>query len=259
MQPTPLRDTDLAAVPGVAHGFFSRAGGVSRGLYAGLNCGLGSRDDATDVAENRRRALACLDAEAAHLLTLHQIHSADVVRVTEPWPDGPPPRGDALVTTEPGIALGVLAADCAPVLLAAGDGSVVGAAHAGWRGAVGGVLEAVVEAMREAGAGPIVAAVGPCIGPASYQVGDEFRDRFLAEDADNRRFFAFPDGPASRPYFDLAGYVVGRLCRLGVSAAAVGGDTCAEAERFYSYRRSLHRGEGDYGRNLSAILRRHRP
>ena len=254
--PSPLKEPGLAAVPGIAHGFFTREGGVSGGIYAGLNCGFGSRDRADHVAENRRRARRRLDPGAAHLLTLHQVHGADVIAVETPWPDGAAPRADAMVTTRPGIALGVLAADCAPVLLAAGDGAVIGAAHAGWRGALGGVLDAVVGALRAAGGRDLVAAVGPCIGPASYQVGPEFRAEFLADDALNDRFFtAAPDGGA-KPLFDLAGYVAARLGRLGVAVATLGGDTCAEAERFFSYRRSGHRGEGDYGRNLSAIVRR---
>ena len=253
--PSGLTDRALAGVPGIAHGFFTREGGVSEGIHAGLNCGFGSRDRADHVAENRRRARRCLDPAADHLLTVHQVHGRDVVTVDTPWPDGASPRADALVTTRPGIALGVLAADCAPVLLAAADGSVVGAAHAGWRGALGGVLAAVVAAMRDAGADGIVAAIGPCIGPASYQVGPEFRAQFLAEDAGNDRFFAVTAGADPRPLFDLAGYVAARLGDLGVAAASVGGDTCAEAGRFFSYRRACRRGEDDYGRNLSAIVR----
>ncbi len=253
--PTPVTEAGLAAVPGIAHGFFGRAGGVSGGIYAGLNAGFGSRDRAADVAENRRRARCGLDARAAHLVTLYQVHGRDVVRVEAPWPDGASPKADAMVTRQPGIALGVLAADCVPVLLAAGNGSVIGAAHAGWRGALGGVLEAVVAAMRADGAVDLRAAVGPCIARASYEVGAEFRQQFLAADPANDRFFAEPETGGGRPHFDLAGYVVARLAGLGVAVAATGGDTCAEEDRFFSYRRSCQRAEGDYGRNLSAIVR----
>ena len=248
---------ELAAVDGVAHGFFDRRGGVSRGLYASRNCGFGSGDERADVAENRRRAAAELCLAADRLATLHQVHGTDVVRL-ERARDAAGRRADAMVSREPGLALGILGADCAPVLLADGEAGVVGAAHAGWAGALAGVAEATVAAMTELGARAerIVAAVGPCIGPASYEVGPEFRARFLARRVEDDIFFA-PAAGAGRHLFDLPGYVLARLRRAGVGLAErLGHDTCAEADRFFSYRRSRRRGETDYGRQLSAIARR---
>jgi YfiH family protein len=252
-----LSDRSLAAARGVAHGFFTRRGGVSRGLYESLNCGLGSADEAALVAENRARALAALGLEAGVLVTGYQVHGAEAVTVegAEPWTPGEGPRADALVTSAPGVALGVLTADCAPVLLAEPHAGVVGAAHAGWRGALAGVLEAVVAAMERLGAtrGSIRAAVGPCIAEASYEVGPEFSAPFLARAEADRRFFT--RGPRERRWrFDLAAYVADRLRSLGLAeVAASGHDTYAEAELFFSHRRARHRGEPDYGRCLAAI------
>ncbi len=248
---------------GVAHGFFTREGGVSAGVYASLNGGWGSGDDAAAVAENRARIAGRLGA--AHLVSLHQVHSADAVAVTGPW-GGPGvgsgcgsgeadrPRADAMATDRPGLALAVLTADCAPVLLADARAGVVGAAHAGWKGALGGVLEAVVEAMEALGAerDRIVAAIGPTISQRAYEVGPEFVERFLEEDRENGRYFA--GGPGDRAVFDLPGYCLGRLGAAGVGVAAwTGHCTYSDPRRFFSYRRACHRGETDYGRLVAAI------
>ncbi len=239
----------------IRHGFFTREGGVSAGIYESLNCGPGSADDARSVAENRSRAMAQLDLPAEALVTVYQVHSPDVVVVDGPWP-GEAPRADAMVTTRPGLALGVLTADCAPVLLADGRAGVVAAAHAGWKGAVGGVLDNTVAKMVQLGArkSTIVAAVGPCIGQRSYEVGAEFPAPFLAEDAANADFFA-PAPRDGRHLFDLPGYVSRRLARLGVTEVTrVPADTCRDEGRFFSYRRATLRGERDYGRQLSVIV-----
>jgi YfiH family protein len=246
----------LERVAGVRHAFFTRDGGVSEGLYASLNAGLGSGDDAARVAENRRRALARLAGDGpAALVTVYQTHSPDAVVADAPWA-GAPPRADAIVTRRQGLALGALAADCAPVLIVDADAGVAAAAHAGWRGALAGVIEATVQAMAALGAAPrrMVAAVGPCIGPASYEVGLEFLEAFTAADAENRRFFA-PGARAEKRLFDLPGFVLARLQRAGVGEAEwIGRNTCDEADRFFSNRRALLRGEPDYGRLLSAIM-----
>jgi purine-nucleoside/S-methyl-5'-thioadenosine phosphorylase / adenosine deaminase len=245
----------LKDCPRVRHGFFTRRGGVSAGIYASLNCGYGSNDQAANVTENRRRALALIGLPAEALATTYQIHSADVIEVTKPWPQDARPRVDAMVTTRPGIALGICTADCAPVLLADPVAGVIGAAHAGWRGAVSGVVEAVVRAMVEHGAEParMHAAAGPCIAQASYEVGPEFPQPFLQQDPENRRFFV-PSKRAGHFMFDLPGYVLSRLQRLGIGeAASVGRDTCAETDMFFSYRRTTLAGEKDYGRGLSVI------
>ncbi len=243
----------LAGVEGVRHGFFGRAGGVSGGDYASLNCGPGSADDPGAVAENRARAMAALGLPADALYTARQVHGTDAIMLRAPGT--PRRRGDALVTSTPGVALGILTADCAPVLFADPDARVLGAAHAGWRGALDGVLGAAVLAMEALGArrGRIVAAVGPCIGQASYEVGPEFRDRFEREDEGNSRWFTRPRS-AERPRFDLEGYLGARLAALGLARIAVSGaDTCAEEDRYFSYRRARLRGEAGYGRTLSAI------
>ncbi len=251
----PLRQGALAAVPGVRHAFLGRRGGVSEGLYGSLNCGFGSADARERVAENRRRALALAGLAGAPLMTVHQTHSDRVVVVEEPWPTEAAPRADAIVTRRPGLALGILTADCAPVLLADPEAGVIGAAHAGWRGALDGILEATVAAMRGLGARPAatVAAVGPCIAQASYEVGPEFPAPFLARGGDAQRFFR----AAARPghfLFDLAGYVAARLGALGIGRVeAAPCDTCAEADRFFSYRRATRAGERDYGRQVSLI------
>ena len=248
----PITATGLGAV---THGFFTREGGVSQGIYAGLNGGPGSRDDAAALAENRRRIMDHLGA--GHLLSLHQVHSAEVVRVEAPW-EADRPRADAMVTDRPGIALGILTADCAPVLFADAQAGVVGAAHAGWKGALAGVLEATVEAMQGLGAerDRIAAAIGPTISQRAYEVGPEFVERFVDVDADNARFFAGgPGGPSGdRAMFDLPGYCLSRLAAAGIGAAEwTGHCTCSDPARFYSYRRACHAGEEDYGRLVAAI------
>ncbi len=243
----------LAALDGVRHGFFGRQGGVSRGLYATLNAGLGSGDRRACVLENRRLVARELGLAPERLVTLHQSHSAHAVVARDASAGGR--AGDVLVSDRPGLALGVLAADCAPVLLADGAAGVVAAAHAGWQGALAGVVESALAAMERLGArrGAVVAAIGPCIGQASYRVGPEFLARFAAADAANRRFFVADGG---RWRFDLAGYVLARLRAAGVGQAlALGRDSCAEDEHFFSYRRSVLRGQGDYGRQLSVIAR----
>ena len=238
---------------GLPHGFFTRRGGVSTGIYAGLNGGLGSRDAPEAVAENRARIAAHLGAE--RLVSVHQVHSGVAVRVADPWAERP--KADAMATARPGLALGVLTADCAPVLLADAEAGVIGAAHAGWKGALGGVLEAVIDAMRDMGATAITAAVGPCIGQGNYEVGPEFFDRFTGDDPETARFFAAGDGDRMR--FDLPGYVLARLRKAGVDAEWTGHCTYADAERFFSARRASHGGAPDYGRLVSAIMLKPRP
>lgn len=237
---------------GIPHGFFGRRGGVSTGVVAGLNVGTGSGDDPDAVAENVRRAAMAVLSNA-DLARVYQVHSADCV-VAEPWPMDARPRADALVTDRPGLLLGIVTADCAPMLLADVEAGVIGAAHAGWRGAIDGVTDATIEAMEKLGARRerIVAAVGPCIAQASYEVDEGFRERFVRTHPDNDRFFA--DGPAGKPHFDLEAYVVARLAVAGIRRVeALGLDTCADPDRFYSFRRATHRGEADYGRQFSLI------
>lgn len=245
---------DPLALPGIAHGFFTRHGGVSRGGYASLNCGLGSKDDAAAVGENRARVAAFLTARS--LITAHQVHSATAVVVDQPWSAEGRPRADAMVTATPGVALGVLTADCAPVLFADPHAKVVGAAHAGWRGAKSGILEATLAAMEKLGArqSRIQAAVGPCIGQDAYEVGWDFEAEFLAEDAEFARFFN-RRAPDARPHFDLAGYVARRLEKAGIAGVPARVPcTYAHADDFFSYRRSQAQRELDYGRQISAIV-----
>ena len=245
----------LSSDAGLYHAFFTRCGGVSEGLFGSLNCGFGSGDSRQRVARNRELAMARLGLSAARLVTCRQIHSVTVVAVERPWRREEAPSADGLVTAVPGIALGVLAADCAPILLHDPVARVIGAAHGGWRGALGGIVEAMIGQMEALGADStrIRAAIGPCIGPASYEVGPEFQQAFLDDDPDNGRWFA----PALREghfLFDLASYIAERLVRGGVGRVDIGGnDTVAEADRFFSYRRACLRGEGSYGRGLSAI------
>lgn len=241
---------------GISHGFFTRVGGVSDGIYGALNCGLGSRDETTRVKENRRRVAAALRAPAAPVLTCYQVHSADAVLVEGAWPAGAQPKADALVTRTPGLILGALAADCAPVLFADPEAGVVAAAHAGWKGALGGILEATVRCMEGAGArrSAIRAALGPCIGPEAYEVGHEFVQQFCAFDTTNVRFFRHPPG-AARPHFDLPGFVLGRLDALGLASVEnLTRCTYRNEAAFFSYRRATHRRESDYGRQISAIV-----
>jgi YfiH family protein len=238
---------------GTRHGFFTRRGGASSGVYAGLNCGPGSSDQREAVTLNRARVAAALGVAPERLLSLHQTHSTDVVFVgPEGWTERP--RADAAVTATPGIALGILTADCAPVLLHDPEAEVVGAAHAGWRGALEGVLEATVAAMAKLGARPeaIRAAIGPTISQRAYEVGPEFLDRFLDEEAGHGRFFV--PGHGDRLHFDLPGFVLARLRAAGVADAGwIGACTHSDPERFFSYRRSTQAGEPDYGRLISAI------
>lgn len=248
-----IRAVSLGGLP---HGFLGRRGGVSAGALAGLNVGYGSNDERAAIDQNRRLAIAAL-APAAALVTVHQVHSADVVYADAPWPRDARPRADAIVTDRPNLLLGILTADCAPVLFADHEAGVVGAAHAGWRGALAGVTDSTIAAMQRLGARRerIHAAVGPCIGQPSYEVDDDFRARFVAEDPGNTRFFV--PGPADRPHFGLEAYVVHRLVAAGIEEVeALNLDTYADPERFFSYRRATHRGEADYGRQLSAIALR---
>jgi YfiH family protein len=250
-----LTAAPLAELSGIRHGFFTRAGGVSEGRYASLNCGLGSGDEREAVLENRRRAAAALGARAERLVTLFQIHSPEVMQVDRPWPATERPRADALVTATPGVVLGVLTADCAPVLFADPKARVVGAAHAGWKGAIGGVTEATLDAMERLGADRrnIRAAVGPAIGAKSYEVGPEFPQPFLAQDPANAAFFE--PGAGDRQLFDLKAYVARRLTLAGVGDVVLDeADTAADAQRFFSYRRTTKAGDSDYGRLLSAIV-----
>ena len=239
----------------IRHGFFGRNGGVSEGLYRSLNCGYGSGDNPEAVQENRARAMSACGLSPAALCTAYQVHSAEALVVTEPWSREDAPRVDAMATATPGLALAILTADCVPVLLADREAGVIGAAHAGWRGALNGILESAVQAMLGLGARArdIRAVIGPAIGAASYEVGPEFPAPFLARRAQDEDLFA----PAERDghfFFDIVGYVARRLSNLGLAAVeATGGDTCAETGRFFSYRRSVHRGEPDYGRNISIV------
>lgn len=248
--------SNLSEIPGTRHLFFSSKGGVSKGIYTSLNCGPGSDDDIENVIDNRARAAAALGLEPDALLTVHQYHSPDVVHVTETWTLENLPKADGMVTTVPGIGLGVLAADCAPVLFADQDGRVIGACHSGWKGALGGVIDSTVAMMVDLGArhDRICAAVGPCIGQKSYEVGAEFRSSFLEAGSGNSRFFKAGVGDG-KFQFDLAGYVRHRLEEAGVQSIDVLGlDTYADPSRFFSYRRSTHQNEPDYGRQLSAIV-----
>lgn len=254
-RPAPLQSALLSALPGVRHAFFTRAGGVSGGVYASLNTGRGSRDDPAAVEENRRRCAGWFGRPANALHVAYQIHSAEALTVATPWGGEERPRGDAVATRTPGVVCGALSADCAPVLLVDPWARVVAAAHAGWRGAVGGIVQAAVEAMVVQGADParIVAAVGPCIGQASYEVGEDFRAAVLAAAPEADPLFTPEHAPGKRR-FDLPGFVLDRLRRAGVTQAqALGRDTCAEGELFFSNRRAVLAGEADYGRLLSAV------
>ncbi|MHB8528549.1 MAG: peptidoglycan editing factor PgeF [Caulobacteraceae bacterium] len=250
-----LHSPMLSEMTGVRHAFFTRRGGVSRGIYESLNTGLGSGDDPARVAENRRRAADVFGLEAGRLNTPYQLHSAEVRVADAAWGERRP-RGDGVATRAPGLICGALAADCAPVLLADARAGVVAAVHAGWRGALDGVIEAAVAAMLDLGAKPsrLVAAVGPCIGPDSYEVGPEFLARFKAEAPGSETFFAAATAPDKRR-FDLPAFVLSRLASAGVERAEwIGRDTYAEEDEFFSNRRALHRGEDGYGRLLSAVL-----
>ncbi len=249
-----VQSAKLAAVAGVRHAFFTRHGGVSTGIYKSLNVGRGSEDDASGVAENRRRAAAWFGLPVEALNTCYQIHSAVAVHADRAW-GHERPEADGLVADRPGIICGALSADCAPVLIADPEARIVAACHAGWQGALTGIVASTIEAMKARGADPrrMVAAVGPCIGPASYEVGLEFLERFEAALPGSSRFFA-PGETADKRLFDLPGFVLSRIEAAGVGDAEwVGRDTCAEEADFFSNRRAFKRGEGDYGRLLSAI------
>ncbi len=252
-RPSPI-EADALAIPGIVHAFFTREGGVSTGLYAGLNTGTGSSDTRALVLENRRRAARHLGVAPERLVTPYQVHGTDALIVDEAWAPGEGPKADALVTATPGLAIGVGTADCGPVLFADPQARVIAAAHAGWKGALAGILESTVAAMETLGAdrSRIVAVLGPTISAAAYEVGPEFSPRFTAVDPANARFFR----PAERPgheWFDLPLYIVERLRRAGVGhAESVGLCTYADEARFFSYRRSTHRNEPDYGRLLAA-------
>jgi YfiH family protein len=242
----PIRSTALADLP---HAFFGRSGGVSTGMLTGLNCGWGSNDDRAAITENRRRAIDAV-LPGARLVTVHQVHSADAVEAGD-WTDDARPHADALVTDRPGLLLGILTADCAPILLADREAGVIGAAHAGWRGAVAGVTASTIAAMEKLGArrSRIAAAVGPCIAKANYEVDHAFAERVGPA---NERFFT--DGPAGKPHFDLESFVVASLAEAGVTRIeALGLDTYAAPDRFFSYRRATHEREPDYGRQISLV------
>ena len=245
-----VRATSLGTIP---HGFLGRRGGVSTGEIAGLNVGYGSKDDRAAIFENRKRAVASV-LPGAELVTVHQVHSAEAVFAERAWEQDARPHADAMVSDRPKLLLGILTADCAPVLFADDEAQVIGAAHAGWRGALAGVTDSTIEAMERLGARRhrIAAAVGPCIAQLSYEVDETFRDRFCTQEPGSERFFM--ESATGRPHFDLPAYVVHRLIAAGVEQVeALHLDTYAEPDRFYSYRRATHRGEADYGRQVSLI------
>jgi polyphenol oxidase len=245
----------LSAVPGLRHAFFNRDGGVSDGIYAGLNGGIGSNDDPANVAENRRRMAKQMGVMPEHLITPFQVHSPDVMVASAPWATSSRPRADAIVTRTEGLAIGVTAADCGPILLVDPNARVIGAAHAGWKGALTGIVESTVTAMEKLGAerAGTVAAIGPLIRQPSYEVGNEFVERFVDADAENALFF-IPAARQRHAMFDLAGFIRKRLENAGVLVIDdIGIDTYSD-ERFFSYRRSVHRKEPDYGRHVHAIV-----
>jgi YfiH family protein len=244
----------LSAIPGLRHAFFTREGGVSGGIYAGLNGGLGSSDDPANVAENRRRMAQQMGVSPEHFLSVWQVHSPDAVVATGPWEGASRPRADAMVTCTEGLAIGVTAADCGPILFVDPNARVIGAAHAGWKGALTGILETTVDAMEKLGAerSGIVAAIGPLIRQHSYEVGGEFVERFVEADAENALFF-MPSTREGHAMFDLASFIRTRLENAGVLMIDDTGIDTYSDERFYSYRRSVHRGEPDYGRHVHAI------
>ena len=243
------------SIPDVTHGFFTRKDGFSTGLYESLNCGLGSGDDRDAVLRNRAHCAQRLSVNADLLITVFQSHTAEVVTVTDPWDVEDAPVADAMVTNRKNVALAILAADCTPVLLVDPSAGVIGAAHAGWKGALHGILKQTVTAMTSLGAQTpsIMAAVGPCIGPQSYEVGPEFKQKFMDEDSGHARFFE-DRGENGRPHFDLPSFVSNRLADEGVTKVErIKADTCAEGDLFFSYRRSCLSNEPDYGRQLSGI------
>ena len=250
-----LESSLLQRLPAVRHGFFTRTGGVSPGLYATLNAGLGSNDAPDNVRENRARMAEALGVEPDHLVTAYQIHSPEVVVAETPWTREAAPRADAVVTRVPGLAVGVTTADCGPVLLADVESGVVGAAHAGWKGALTGILEATLAAMERLGGNRsrVIAALGPMIRQPNYEVGPELVQRFRTSDTTSVKFF-MPSKRDGHSMFDLPGYISSRLKRAGVTRIEdLGACTYADPTRFFSYRRSTHRGEADYGRHVNAI------
>lgn len=250
-----IQAPELSGASGVRHAFFTREGGVSNGLYRSLNCGFGSDDLPANVTENRRRICGTLNVSTRALITPYQVHGTDAVIVEKPWLREAAPKADGMATGVPGIALGILTADCAPVLFADTESRVIGACHAGWRGALDGIVDTTVAAMETLGARreQIRASIGPCIAQASYQVGPEFRDQFRAKNEQYNRFFKTDSDGRFR--FDLAGFVLDCLKSAGIANAGwVEHDTCADEERLFSYRRSTHHQEPDFGRGLSAIV-----
>lgn len=248
-------EADDLLLEGLAHGFFTRQGGVSEGIYAGLNIGLGSDDNRESVLENRKRVADSFGVDTARLVSPYQIHSPDVITLDGPFADGADRKADALVTATRGLVLGVATADCGPVLFADPEAGVVGAAHSGWKGAVTGVLQNTVAAMEALGArrASITAVLGPTISQTAYEVGPEFRDRFVEEDPANDRFFVASEKPGHH-MFDLPAFITSRLESLGLKTVAdMGLCTYADEDRFFSYRRTTHRREPDYGRQISAI------
>jgi hypothetical protein len=250
-----LQARALAALDGIRHGFFTRVGGVSDGVYDSLNGGTGSDDAPAKIAENRARMAEALGVAPERFITAYQIHSPQVVVAEAPWPSSERPRADAIVTRTPGLAIGISTADCGPVLLADPEAKVIGAAHAGWRGALTGVIEATIAAMEQLGAARsrVVAAAGPLIRQPNYEVGPDLIERFKSDDPGYARFFI----PATRPghaLFDLGGFIVERLRQAGVAQVEdLGLCTYADPARFFSYRRTTHRAEPDYGRHINAI------
>jgi len=252
----PIEAQSLARLPGIRHGFFTRVGGVSEGLYATLNCGPGSADSPANVTENRTRVARHLGGLQPDVVTIYQVHSGDAVAVDGPVPADARPKADAVVTRTPGLVVGVLTADCAPVLLADVQAGVVGAAHAGWRGAVGGVLEAAIAAMERFGASRnrVIAAIGPAINQVSYEVGPDFEEALLRSCSGNEMFLS-RNNPHERAHFDLPGFVEMRLKTSGIGEVERQSPcTYANESLFFSFRRSQHRSEGDYGRQISAIV-----
>ncbi|MEQ8825578.1 MAG: peptidoglycan editing factor PgeF [Filomicrobium sp.] len=253
---SPITAANLSELPGIEHGFFTRQGGVSDGIYAGLNCGMGSRDDKAKVIENRVRVALHLKSKSPNILTPYQIHSDTALIVDGPFPENePPPKADALVTKTPNLIIGILTADCGPVLFADTDAGVVGAAHAGWRGAIGGILQSTVAAMETLGAqrDRIDCAIGPCINQLNYEVGPEFFSNFTAKSQVYEKFFQIPSGQ-KKEHFDLPGFIEAELTKLDIrSISNHAACTYADESRFFSFRRSTHRDEPDYGRQISAI------
>lgn len=254
-KPAPLRSLLLGSPEQnrIDHGFFTRKGGVSDGIYRGLNVGSGSNDNQANVTENRRRVAETLNTPLSHLVTVHQVHSPDVITITAPL-TGERPKADAMVTATPGIVIGALSADCGPILFSDPEAGVIGAAHAGWRGAIGGVLGNTVDAMVELGAKRerIQAVLGPTIGPDNYEVGGEFYEQFIGTDSSFKRFFR-ESVNENHKMFDLWAFITAQLQRAGVNASSLQLCTYADEDRFFSYRRTTHRKEADYGRQISAI------